>query len=158
MTSSSPSSGARFSKVPRTFRARKAICQTAIHLFWRADLFICFQYKKNLEDCQVWWLRTSALRRYKGNCGTRNRPEKFRDFWETGPWSESSEAFHETKDNKVDKRSTVVVIPSGFFRLSASKSTPSQFDSAHDWGDTSTGPHFCDKPRKTWKNILLQMP
>ena len=24
--------GARFSKVPRTFRARKASCQTAIHL------------------------------------------------------------------------------------------------------------------------------
>ena len=26
-----------------------------------------------------------ALRRYKGNCGTRNRPEKLQDFCETGP-------------------------------------------------------------------------
>ena len=36
-------------------------------------------------DFEVWRLRTSALRRYKGNCGTRYWPEKFRDFWETGP-------------------------------------------------------------------------
>ena len=42
--------------------------------------FLC---KKNQEDCEVWWLRTSALLRYKGNCGTRNRPEKFRDFLAT---------------------------------------------------------------------------
>ena len=74
--------GSRFSKVPRTVRARKASCQTVIRLFWKADLLISFK-----EDCEVWWLRTSALRRYKGNCGTRNRPEKFRDFWETGPRS-----------------------------------------------------------------------
>ena len=26
-----------------------------------------------------------ALRRYKANCGTRNRPEKLQDFCETGP-------------------------------------------------------------------------
>ena len=30
--------GAYFSKVPRSFRARKASCQTAIRLFWTADL------------------------------------------------------------------------------------------------------------------------
>ena len=34
--------GARFSKVPRPFRARKASCQTAIRLFLKADLFTCF--------------------------------------------------------------------------------------------------------------------
>ena len=75
------SSGACFSKVLRAFRARKASCQAAIRLFWKADLLTCFWCKKNQEDCEVWRLRTSALRRYKGNCGTRNRPEKFRDFW-----------------------------------------------------------------------------
>ena len=42
---------------------------------------------KNEQDCEVWLLRTSALRRYKGNRGTRNRPNKFRDVWETGPSS-----------------------------------------------------------------------
>ena len=35
---------------------------------------------------EVWCLRTSALRRYNGNCGTRQRSEKLRDFWETSPW------------------------------------------------------------------------
>ena len=37
-----PLPGARFSKVLRTFRAWKASCQTAIRLFWKADLFTCF--------------------------------------------------------------------------------------------------------------------
>ena len=77
--------GATFSKVPRTFRARKASFQTVIRLFWKADLLTCFLRKKSQEDCEVWWLRTSAWRRYKGNCGTRNT-EKFRDFRETGLW------------------------------------------------------------------------
>ena len=31
-----------FSKVPRTFRARKASCQTAIRLFSKADLLTRF--------------------------------------------------------------------------------------------------------------------
>ena len=88
--------GARFSKVPRTFRVRKASCQTAIRLFWKADLFTCFNYKKNQGDCEVWRPRTSALRRYKRNCGTRNRPEKFRDFWETGPWTEFDPDLYDT--------------------------------------------------------------
>ena len=74
-----------FSKVPRTFHFRKASCQTAIYLLWKADLLTCFQCEKNQEDCEVWWLRTSASWRYKENCGTRTRPEKFRDFWDTGP-------------------------------------------------------------------------
>ena len=78
--------GPCFSKISRTFRARKASCQTAIRLFWKADLWTCFYCKKNQEDCEVWWLRISALRIYKGSCGTRNRPEKFRDFCETVPW------------------------------------------------------------------------
>ena len=71
--------GACFSKVPGTFRVRKASGQTSICLFWKADLLTCFLCKKNQEDCEVWWLRTSDLQRYKGNCGTRNRSqsEKF---------------------------------------------------------------------------------
>ena len=36
------------------------------------------------EDCEVLWLRTSVLQRYIRNCETRNEPEKFRDFRETG--------------------------------------------------------------------------
>ena len=37
----SSGSGARFSKVPRTFRARKAISKTATRLFCKASLLIC---------------------------------------------------------------------------------------------------------------------
>ena len=37
------------------------------------------------ENCEVLWLRTSVLQRYIRNCETRNEPEKFRDFRETGP-------------------------------------------------------------------------
>ena len=33
--------GARFSKVPKTFRARKAISKTATRLFCKASLLIC---------------------------------------------------------------------------------------------------------------------
>ena len=71
-------------KVPRTFQARKASCQTAIRLF--CYLLSCFSCKKNQKDCEVWWLRTSALRGHKGNCSTRNRPGKIWDSWEIGPW------------------------------------------------------------------------
>ena len=38
--------GAYFSKVPRTFRAREARVQTAIHFFWKADLLPCFLCKR----------------------------------------------------------------------------------------------------------------
>ena len=41
------STGVCFSKVPRTFWARKASCQIAIRLFWKADLLTCFYCKKN---------------------------------------------------------------------------------------------------------------
>ena len=33
------------------------------------------------EDCEVWWLRTSALRRYKGACSNWNRHQTLKDFW-----------------------------------------------------------------------------
>ena len=39
-------SGARFSKVPKTFRARKAIRKTPTCLFYKADPFICCKGKK----------------------------------------------------------------------------------------------------------------
>ena len=81
-------SGAYFSKAPRTatFRVPKASCQTAIRLFWRGHLLTCFWCKQDQEDCEVSWLGTSALRRYKGKYGTGNRLETFRDCWKTGAW------------------------------------------------------------------------
>ena len=80
--------GARFSKVPRTFRARKAIRKTTTCLFCKAGLSICCNGDKNKNNCKVSCLETPSFWRYKENYVTRNTPEKFRDFRETGPWSQ----------------------------------------------------------------------
>ena len=77
--------GARFSKVPRTFRARKAIRKTKTCLFSKAGLFICCKVNKNTNNCKVSCLETPSFWRYKENYVTRKTPEKFRDFRETGP-------------------------------------------------------------------------
>ena len=45
--------GARFSKVPKTFRDRKAICEIANRLFWKAGLLTCFQGNKKKNNCEV---------------------------------------------------------------------------------------------------------
>ena len=45
--------GTRFSKAPITFRARKAICETANRLLWKADLLTCFKGNKKKNDCEV---------------------------------------------------------------------------------------------------------
>ena len=39
--------GARFSKVPKTFRVRKAIRKTPNRLFCKAGLFICYKGNTN---------------------------------------------------------------------------------------------------------------
>ena len=81
-------SGARFSKVPRTFRARKAIRKITTCLFCKAGLFICCKGNKSKNNGKVSCLETPSFWRYKENYVTRNTPEKFRDFRETGPWAE----------------------------------------------------------------------
>ena len=82
--------GARFSKVPQTFRSRRAIRKTPTRSFCKAGLFICCKGNKNLNNCKVSWFETPSFRRYKENYVTRNAPEKFRDFRETGPERKSS--------------------------------------------------------------------
>jgi len=77
--------GARFSKVPRTFRARKAIRKTTTYLFCKADLLICCKGNKNKNNCKVSCLETPSFWRYIENYVTRNTSEKLRDFRETGP-------------------------------------------------------------------------
>lgn len=69
--------------VLRTFRARKPVVKLPVLKRWSFKQV--FNVRKNQEDCEVLWLRTTALRTYKGNCSTRNRPGKFRNVWETGP-------------------------------------------------------------------------
>ena len=77
--------GPCFSKVPRTLRARKAIRKSTTCLFCKAGLFICCKGNKNKNNCKVSCLETPSFWRYIENYVTRNTPEKFRDFWETGP-------------------------------------------------------------------------
>ena len=56
-------SGARFSKVPKTFRAQKAICESTNRLFSKADLLTCFQGTKRQTDFEVWRLKSSPFLR-----------------------------------------------------------------------------------------------
>ena len=84
---SAESPGARFSKDPKTFRARKAIRETPTCLICKAGLFICCIGNKNQNNCKVSCLETPSFWRYKENYGTRNTPEKVRDFRESGPRS-----------------------------------------------------------------------
>ena len=80
--------GTRFSKVPITFRARKAICETANRLFWKAGLLTCSKSNRQKNYREVWRvLKSSPFLRFKENCDTRIWPVTFRDFRETGPWS-----------------------------------------------------------------------
>ena len=69
-------SGGRFSKVPKAFRARKAIHKTPTRLFCEAGLFICCKGNKNLNNCKVSCLETPLFWRYKENYVTRKTPEK----------------------------------------------------------------------------------
>ena len=50
--------GARFSEVPKPFRARKASHKTQTRLFCEAGLFICCKGDKNLNNCKVSCLET----------------------------------------------------------------------------------------------------
>ena len=77
----------RFSKVPRTFRARKAIRKTTTSLFCKTGLLICCKGNKSKNKCKVSCLETPSFWRYKENYVTRNTPEKFHNFRETGPWA-----------------------------------------------------------------------
>ena len=68
-------------------RARKATRKIPTCLLRRASLFICCNGNKNLNNFKVPCLKTPSFWRYKENYATRNAPEKFRDFRETGPSS-----------------------------------------------------------------------
>ena len=74
-----------FLESPENFRARKAIRKTTTCLFCEAGLFIYCKGNKNKNNCKVSCLETASFWRYKDNYVTRNTPEKFRDFRETGP-------------------------------------------------------------------------
>ena len=60
-TDCSLTTGAHFSKVPRTFRARKAIRKTTTCLFCKAGLLICCKGNKNNNKGKVSCLETPSF-------------------------------------------------------------------------------------------------
>ena len=68
--------GACFSKVPRTFRARKAIRKISTCLFCEADLFICCKGNKNKNNCKVSCLETPSPEVRPKSFGPRARFSK----------------------------------------------------------------------------------
>ena len=75
--------GACFWRVPRRFRAPHILKSWSFYMF-------PIQCKRKEENSEVWWLRTSALRRYKENCGTPKRPENFGTFEKQTPGPDRS--------------------------------------------------------------------
>ena len=63
----------------------KAIRKITTCLFCKADLFPCCKGNKSKNNGKVSSLEMPSFWKYKENYVTRNRPEKFRDFRETGP-------------------------------------------------------------------------
>ena len=53
--------GARFSKVPNTFRIRKAIRKTPTRVFCKAGRLICCKGNKNQNSCKVSRLETPSF-------------------------------------------------------------------------------------------------
>ena len=71
--------GARFSTVPKTFRARKAICETVNRLFRKADLLKYFQGNRKQNGCKVWRLKSSPFNT-EGIVTSKNGPLSFGTF------------------------------------------------------------------------------
>ena len=69
--------GVCFSKVRENSSGPKRQFSNCNQLVLKSCSNLFLMYEKP-NDCKVWRLRTSALWSYKGDCGTRNRPEKFR--------------------------------------------------------------------------------
>ena len=67
---------------PVSWKSQNAICETTNCWLWKVNLLTCFKGNKKKNDCQVWWLKSSLFLRHKGNCDTRKRAVKFRDFQE----------------------------------------------------------------------------
>ena len=77
--------GARFSKVPITFGPEKSIVKVRPACSVKLVFSYVVKGIKIKNKCKVSCLETPSFWRYKENYVTRNTPEKFRDFRETGP-------------------------------------------------------------------------
>ena len=78
-------SGARFSRVPKTFRAQKAIRKTTTCLFCKAGLFIRCKGNKNQNNCKVSCLETPSFEDTKRIMAPEIRPKSFGTFEKQAP-------------------------------------------------------------------------
>ena len=77
--------GARFSKVPRTFRARKAIRKITTCLFCKTGLFICCKGNKNKNNFKFRASRRHRFEDTKRNMSPEIRPKSFGTFEKQAP-------------------------------------------------------------------------
>ena len=85
-------SRALFLKSPENFSGRKSYHWSTTCLFCKAVLFISCKGNKNKNNWKVSCLKTPSFWRYRENYVTQNTPEKFWDFWETGPREENQQS------------------------------------------------------------------
>ena len=88
-------------KSRKRFGPEKTFDTLPTRLFFEASLFICCKGNKNYSNCKVSCLRTPSFWRYKENYVTRNAPEKFRDFRETGPRTVRCELFNASNNESA---------------------------------------------------------
>ena len=79
--------GVRFSKVPKTFRARKAIRKTPTCLFCKAGLFICCKGNKNKNNCKFRASRRLSFENTNRIMSPEMRPKSFGTFEKQAPGS-----------------------------------------------------------------------
>ena len=72
--------GARFSKVPKTLRARKAVRKSPTHLFCISGLFMCCKGNKNENNFKVSCLETLSFQDTKRIISHEMRPKSFGTF------------------------------------------------------------------------------
>ena len=123
----------RFLKVPKTFRARKAISKTAIRLkSWSFTVTSRYERANLLQNLMPG--NAFVFKIYVGTYGTQNKPEKFREFRETKmvllcAWTaserrrENKKQQRRTQLEKTDK-AKLAAMHTAYFHLYSQRSAP----------------------------------
>ena len=96
-----------FSKVPRSQMLLN--CNPLPLKRWAFNMFLMKENRRGLQSFMAYNLGVAKMD--EGNCGTRNRPEKFRDFWERGPRAENQQAQPTYSVESTIERGTLIIAP-----------------------------------------------
>ena len=80
--------GARFSKAPETFRARKAIFSSSVSKNGEVYTPETLCKKRTSLHIKNGWIKQLCNRRVRDFASDFTSPKNFRDFRERGPWPE----------------------------------------------------------------------